>query len=121
MPFICQDCPQLTAITILKNSFLFYSTCQLENLPSLTSLSIGSEDSSGNFIYVSTLKLDSFPSLERIDFQNYSFTYSQNLTISNMPKLKSIFVGDWVFSEQVSTEEHSFPHYTNNKVSLLGM
>ena len=59
--FYVKDCEQLKRLLIGYKSFSDCSVCEIENLPSLVTLTIGNKDSySGNFSYASLeLKSDS--------------------------------------------------------------
>lgn len=110
------DNPSLKSIHCGYHSFLNYSSCSLQNLPSLQSLILGIDidmsevlkaehiqdpdccsylqvevSTTNSFLFTQELHLDELPSLEYIRFGSYAFKNVRQLSI-HLPSLQSLLL-----------------------------
>ena len=104
--FHLKNCLSLRELSIDRYSFSDYHTFELNNLPNLKSIVIGSSSESANFYFVESIELNDLPSLESIEFGSGSFYSIHDIVLSSMiwywyrfsldlTQLKSIRLGDY--------------------------
>ena len=71
--FHLKNCLSLRELSIDRYSFSDYHIFELNHLPNLKSIMIGSSSDSMNFYFVESIELIDLPSLESIEFGSNSF------------------------------------------------
>ena len=82
--FHLMNCQSLRELSIDRYSFSDYHIFEMNNLPNLKSIIIGSSSDSANFYYVESIELTDLPSLESIEFGSYSFNRIHDIEFSSM-------------------------------------
>ena len=82
--FHLKNCLSLRELSIDRYSFSDYHTFELNNLPNLKSIVIGSSSESANFYFVESIELNDLPSLESIEFGSGSFYSIHDIVLSSM-------------------------------------
>ena len=82
--FHLKNCLSLRELSIDRYSFSDYHTFELNNLPNLKSIVIGSSSTSNNFYFVESIELNDLPSLESIEFGSGSFYSIHDIVLSSM-------------------------------------
>lgn len=82
--FHLKNCLSLRELSIDRYSFSDYHIFELNNLPNLKSIVIGSSSDSMNFYFVESIELNDLPSLESIEFGSNSFNSIHDIVLSSM-------------------------------------
>lgn len=82
--FHLKNCLSLRELSIDRYSFSDYHIFELNNLPNLKSIVIGSSSDSMNFYFVESIELNDLPSLESIEFGSNSFYSIHDIVLSSM-------------------------------------
>lgn len=82
--FHLKNCLSLRELSIDRYSFSDYHIFELNNLPNLKSIVIGSSSDSMNFYFVESIELIDLPSLESIEFGSNSFNSIHDIVLSSM-------------------------------------
>mgnify|MGYP004435971027 FL=1 len=82
--FHLKNCLSLRELSIDRYSFSDYHIFELNNLPNLKSIVIGSSSDSMNFYFVESIELIDLPSLESIEFGSNSFYSIHDIVLSSM-------------------------------------
>ena len=82
--FHLKNCLSLRELSIDRYSFSDYHIFELNNLPNLKSIMIGSSSDSMNFYFVESIELNDLPSLESIEFGSNSFNSIHDIVLSSM-------------------------------------
>ena len=82
--FHLTNCSSLTELTIGRYSFSDYQIFELNNLPNLKSITIGSSSESFNFYYVENVEFINLPSLETLDFGYSCFHHVHSVRIEGI-------------------------------------
>lgn len=82
--FHLKNCLSLRELSIDRYSFSDYHIFELNNLPNLKSIMIGSSSESMNFYFVESIELIDLPSLESIEFGSNSFNSIHDIVLSSM-------------------------------------
>lgn len=82
--FHLKNCLSLRELSIDRYSFSDYHIFELNNLPNLKSIMIGSSSTSNNFYFVESIELIDLPSLESIEFGSNSFNSIHDIVLSSM-------------------------------------
>ena len=82
--FHLKNCLSLRELSIDRYSFSDYHIFELNNLPNLKSIMIGSSSDSMNFYFVESIELIDLPSLESIEFGSNSFNSIHDIVLSSM-------------------------------------
>ena len=82
--FHLKNCQSLRELSIDRYSFSDYHIFEMNNLPNLKSIIIGSSSDSANFYYVESIELTDLPSLESIEFGSSSFYSIHDIEFSSM-------------------------------------
>ena len=82
--FHVTDCSSLRELSIDRYSFSDYHIFDLNSLPNLKTITIGSASSSYNFFYVETVEFSSLPSLENLYLGASSFYYCHDVMFEGM-------------------------------------
>ena len=102
--FILKNCLLVKGLSIGSYSLRYFKGLQLEGVPALESLEIGNEC----FMYVNEVKLIGLGELESVEIGMNSFTQHKNgygndpdrhFYLKNCPKLKSLKMGRYSFSD----------------------
>ena len=82
--FHLKNCLSLRELSIDRYSFSDYHIFELNHLPNLKSIMIGSSSESMNFYFVESIELIDLPSLESIEFGSNSFNSIHDIVLSSM-------------------------------------
>ena len=82
--FHLKNCLSLRELSIDRYSFSDYHIFELNNLPNLKTIVIGSSSDSMNFYFVESIELIDLPSLESIEFGSNSFNSIHDIVLSSM-------------------------------------
>ena len=82
--FHVTNCSSLRELIIDRYSFSDYHIFELNNLPNLKSITIGSSSTSYNFYYVENVEFSSLPSLENLYLGASSFYYCHDVVFEGM-------------------------------------
>ena len=82
--FHLKNCLSLRELSIDRYSFSDYHIFELNHLPNLKSIMIGSSSDSMNFYFVESIELNDLPSLESIEFGSNSFYSIHDIVLSSM-------------------------------------
>ena len=82
--FHLKNCLSLRELSIDRYSFSDYHIFELNNLPNLKSIVIGSSSDSMNFYFVESIELNDLPSLEYVYFGSRSFYSIHDIVLSSM-------------------------------------
>ena len=82
--FHLKNCLSLRELSIDRYSFSDYHIFELNHLPNLKSIMIGSSSDSMNFYFVESIELNDLPSLESIEFGSNSFNSIHDIVLSSM-------------------------------------
>ena len=82
--FQLTNCASLRELTIDRYSFSDYHIFELNNLPNLKSITIGSSSTSYNFYYVENVEFSSLPSLETLELGSSSFYYCHDIIFESI-------------------------------------
>ena len=82
--FHLKNCLSLRELSIDRYSFSDYHIFELNHLPNLKSIMIGSSSTSNNFYFVESIELIDLPSLESIEFGSNSFNSIHDIVLSSM-------------------------------------
>ena len=82
--FQLKNCLSLRELSIDRYSFSDYHIFELNHLPNLKSIMIGSSSDSMNFYFVESIELIDLPSLESIEFGSNSFNSIHDIVLSSM-------------------------------------
>ena len=82
--FHLTNCSSLTELTIGRYSFSDYQIFELENLPNLKFITIGSSSESFNFYYVENVEFINLPSLETLDLGHSCFHHVHSVRIEGI-------------------------------------
>ena len=82
--FHVTDCSSLRELSIDRYSFSDYHIFELNNLPNLKTITIGSASTSLNFYYVENVEFSSLPSLENLYLGVSSFYYCHDVVFEGM-------------------------------------
>ena len=82
--FHLKNCLSLRELSIDRYSFSDYHIFELNHLPNLKSIMIGSSSESMNFYFVESIELNDLPSLESIEFGSNSFNSIHDIVLSSM-------------------------------------
>ena len=82
--FHLKNCLSLRELSIDRYSFSDYHIFELNHLPNLKSIMIGSSSTSNNFYFVESIELNDLPSLESIEFGSNSFNSIHDIVLSSM-------------------------------------
>ena len=82
--FHLKNCLSLRELSIDRYSFSDYHIFELNHLPNLKSIMIGSSSDSMNFYFVESIELIDLPSLESIEFGSNSFNSIHDIVLSSM-------------------------------------
>ena len=77
--FHLRNCSSLTELSIGRYSFSDYYIMELENLPNLKSIIIGSSSESFSFYYVENVEFINLPSLESLDLGHSCFHHAHSV------------------------------------------
>ncbi|KAK8832933.1 hypothetical protein WA577_001447, partial [Blastocystis sp. JDR] len=95
--FDLKNCERLRELKIGRYSFIDYSMCEIENVPSLEVIEMGElNELSFNFSHAS-LELKNLPSLKSLLFGNNAFDDCSRAVFENLPVLTSIHFGEDAF------------------------
>ena len=89
--FHVTDCASLRELIIDRYSFSDYHIFELNNLPNLKSITIGSSSESFNFYYASKTEFSSLPSLESIELGSSSFYYCHDAIFNSINDMILLF------------------------------
>ena len=102
--FVLKNCPLVKELSIGSKSLTYFKELQLENVPALESLKIGDD----LLMAVKEVKLIGLRGLKSVEIGMNSFTYHKNsygndpnrhFYLKNCPKLKSLKIGRYSFSD----------------------
>ena len=82
--FHLKNCLSLRELSIDRYSFSDYHIFELNHLPNLKSIMIGSSSDSMNFYFVESIELNDLPSLEYVYFGSRSFYSIHDIVLSSM-------------------------------------
>ena len=82
--FHLKNCLSLRELSIDRYSFSDYHIFELNHLPNLKSIMIGSSSESMNFYFVESIELNDLPSLEYVYFGSRSFYSIHDIVLSSM-------------------------------------
>ena len=82
--FHLKNCLSLRELSIDRYSFSDYHIFELNHLPNLKSIMIGSSSDSMNFYFVESIELNDLPSLESIECGSNSFNSIHDIVLSSM-------------------------------------
>ena len=82
--FHVTDCSSLRELSIDRYSFSDYHIFELNSLPNLKTVTIGSASTSLNFYYVENVEFSSLPSLENLYLGASSFYYCHDVMFEGM-------------------------------------
>ena len=123
--FHVTNCASLRELIIDRYSFSDYHIFELNSLPNLKSITIGSSSTSYNFYYVENIEFSSLPSLENLYLGAYSFYYCHDIIFESineneyyntidLPKLKSIQLQSYaLYGDGSSERSESYYGYMN--------
>ena len=89
--FHVTDCASLRELIIDRYSFSDYHIFDLNNLPNLKSITIGSSSESFNFYYASKTEFSSLPSLQSIELGSSSFYYCHDIIFNSINNMILLF------------------------------
>ena len=89
--FHVTNCSSLRELSIDRYSFSDYHIFELNNLPNLKSITIGSSSESFNFYYASKTEFSSLPSLESIELGSSSFYYCHDAIFNSINDMILLF------------------------------
>ena len=82
--FQLTNCASLRELSIDRYSFSDYHIFELNSLPNLKSITIGSSSTSYNFYYVENVEFSSLPSLETLELGSSSFYYCHDIIFESI-------------------------------------
>ena len=89
--FHVTDCSSLRELSIDRYSFSDYHIFELNNLPNLKTVTIGSSSESFNFYYVETVEFSSLPSLETLELGYSSFSSCHDIIFESKNDMILLF------------------------------
>ena len=89
--FHVTNCSSLRELSIDRYSFSDYHIFELNNLPNLKTVTIGSSSESFNFYYVETVEFSSLPSLETLELGYSSFSSCHDIIFESKNDMILLF------------------------------
>ncbi|KAM7455525.1 hypothetical protein BLSTO_03721 [Blastocystis sp. subtype 1] len=91
--FSLMDCEMLTELKIGCYSFSDYYTCKIENVPSLEVIEMGALNESSSVFFYASLQLKNMPKLKTLLLGDYAFCACHRVVLENLPELTTIQLG----------------------------
>ncbi|OAO15002.1 hypothetical protein AV274_3294 [Blastocystis sp. ATCC 50177/Nand II] len=111
------DCEMLTELKIGCYSFSDYYTCKIENVPSLEVIEMGALNESSSVFFYASLELKNMPKLKTLLLGDYAFCACHRVVLENLPELTTIQLGGFAmcFKDGDESSElimHNLPKLT---------